>query len=462
MTPSVPVQPLSSGADDDVVLVADREWSRAEARSAVLDLYVQWSEEPGFSTAPIVAIDAAPTPLAVLQMWALMDRGIPFVPLHMAWTETQRRAVLAVTDARRLPTAPPRTASHGERVSARQHLDRNAVPDAPLAVVFTSGSTGEPKGVTLSHRAFGTSARSTQRHLGLSAHQVYYLSLPLAHVGGLAIVTRAAVLGGTTVLPAPSVSGRSFDPAAFVERCSKTACSVVSLVPTQLRRICASHLRAPRCVQLVLLGGAHAPASLIRAGLDLDWPIHRTYGLTEACSQVATDAMPGQTGPLRLLPGVSARLEADGRLALRGPTMLSGYWGQPLLDTQDWFVTSDLAELSADGLTPRGRVDDLVISGGENIHPDEIDSALAGAPGVVAACSFGRPSPEWGQELCAVLVTDSAFDPPQLIAHLRVTLPPFKIPKAWHLVTDLPVTATNKLDRRLCQQVYASVCRPFE
>jgi len=302
----------------------------------------------------------------------------------------------------------------------------------------------------------------THETVGLGRDEVYCLSLTPAHVGGLAILVRAAVFGGRLVLPSNADGNRGFIAEPFVKRCSDTATSVVSLVPTQLRRICAARLRAPRSVKIVFVGGAPAPPLLMQAARELGWPVHRTYGLTEACSQVATDRVPSYSGPIALLAHVEARLEPDGRLALRGPAMFSGYWGSAPRRPDEWFVTSDLAALADGAITPLGRVDDVIITGGKNVHPEEVDTALASAPGVSSACSFARESAEWGRELCAAVVAGPDFDARRLLAHLRAALPSFKIPKAWLLVSELPTTPTGKISRRLCQQLYAPDCRPLE
>ncbi len=460
------VQSHVVGSDSDIVLVADRSFTRAELQRAVTDV----QHEPAFidavSTAPLVAVDTTPTAQTITSLLALIELGVPFIPLHTAWSAVQRARVLAATGAVVLDLSTGTVATDGalwNSAAGRHFAPRPRTPDSTLAVVFTSGSTGTPKGVVLQHRAFAASARLTRDHLELDHDEVFHLSLPLAHVGGLAILTRALILGGTLVLPTTTGAPNSgFDPARFVRRCAETACTVVSLVPTQLRRICAAGLTAPASVGVVLLGGAHSPPALVEAAQRLGWKVHRTYGLTEACSQVATDRRGGVEGPLELLPELGARLEPDGRLALRGPTLFAGYWGEDRREQSEWFVTSDLATLGSEGVTPLGRADDLIISGGENIFPDEVDAALASAPGVIAACCFARESKEWGQELCAALIAGPDFDATRLVAHLRAVLPSFKIPKAWALVSEFPTTATGKLSRRSCQRAFAHACQPFQ
>lgn len=457
-----PLRALTQTNDTGPVLIAERSWTRAQAILRIDQLRAEWERLPQLRDAKLVALETPPRGESVLRLWALIELGIPFVPLHPAWSAVQRRNVLEETRAALLPSGPEDASSplDASPSTGAADLGRTATPDTPLAVVFTSGSSGLPKGAVLSHRAFWSSAMASRAALGWTNQEVFYLSLPLAHIGGLSIVTRSAVFGGCVVLPAAGY-GRGFDPASFVARCSETRASVVSLVPTQLHRLCGAGLPAPRDVKCVLLGGAHAPVALVEAGLRLGWPIHRTYGLTEACSQVATDRRPQSSGPISLLPHSAARSGPDGRLALTGDSLFSGYFGHPPRGRDDWFLTADIVELSDGGIVPLGRADELVISGGENIHPDEVDAALASAPGVAAGCSFGRTSAEWGHELCAALIVRPDFDDQLLLGHLRAVLPSFKIPKAWVIVSDLPVTASGKISRRLCQELLAARCHPF-
>lgn len=460
MSLTPPIQPFAP-ARPALRLTAERTWSQAEMTAYARRLWSLWASEGQLEQASLAAIPAQTTPHAIVSMLALMQLGVPFVPVHPAWGPIQRRAVLDATGATPLSTRPPPAAGH-DADEARNRLTRSVGPRTPLAVVFTSGSTGEPKGAILSHGSFAHLARVTHETFRLGTAEVFHLSLTPAHVGGLAILVRAAIFGGHLVLPLAGDGGRAFAAEAFVQRCAATETTVVSLVPTQLRRICSARLRAPKGVKLVFVGGAPAPPSLLQAARELGWPVHRTYGLTEACSQVATDRAPESSGPIELLPHVEARLGPDGRLALRGPSLFSGYWGQAPRQPDEWFVTSDLATLGDGCITPLGRADDVIITGGENVHPEEVDAALASAPGVSMACSFGRESLEWGQELCAAVIAAPDFDARRLIAHLRAALPSFKIPKAWLLVSQLPTTPTGKISRRLCQQAYSTDCRPLE
>lgn len=451
-------------------LVGDRTWTAPELADIARGWCAEWADTSELSRAPLVAFDARVTTVTATAIWTLIELGIPFLPLHPAWTASQRREVVLATGALELSLPTTLPVSHPDSPDLFDVLRRPIVEESILAVVCTSGSSGQPQPARLSHRAFWTSARATQHVFGDSAVRRWYASLPLAHIGGLSVLTRAAVLGSTVVLP-PSDPAREsptrapqprFDARSFLTHCELHGVTAASLVPTQLQRLVSLGLKAPNSLRLALLGGAPAPTSLVAAAGALDWPVHRTYGLTEACSQVATDQHPGQLSELTLNPQLEARLEPNGRLALRGDTLFSGYWGHSPRDVGEWFVTSDLAALNERGLSILGRADDVVISGGENIHPAEVEAALSAAPGVLAACAFGRPSESWGHELCAALVVSGPeFDAAALVDYLRARLPSFKVPKAWVLVPELPLTASGKVSRRLCRERYAQTCSPL-
>lgn len=427
-----------------------------------LHLCTSWAKNPLLRSAPLAALDASPTLDTVAALWTLMELGIPILPLHPAWPRAHRERVIAATKALDLGEARAAPADlDGGR--AFEVLRRPVDEASTLAVIYTSGTSGEPKGAKLSHRAFWTSTRAASEVFGESAFGRWYLSLPLAHVGGFSILTRAAVLASSVALPEEggATAHPGFRAAAFVADCSAKGATGVSLVPTQLQRIVASGLRAPPDLQMVLLGGAPAPQSLITAALSLGWPVHRSYGLTEACAQVATDRTPCSVGRIPLLPHVDAKLESESRLALRGDSLFSGYWGESSRRPDEWFVTSDVAEVEDDGLKVLGRADDVVISGGEKIHPVELDATLASAPGIAAACAFGRYSEMWGEQLCAALVRGADFDAEVFSSYLRRQLPSYKVPKAWVFVSELPTTASGKVSRSVCRQRYADVCHPW-
>lgn len=311
---------------------------------------------------------------------------------------------------------------------------RRAVLDAARAeepvepgdalVMSTSGTTGEPKAVVLTHAAVAASAAATSRRLAVDPRTDRWLAcLPLSHVGGLSVVTRALHTGtALTVHP-------RFD-APAVEEAAAAGCTLTSLVPTALRRIDPDLFRA------ILIGGQAPPA---------DRPSHviATYGMTETGSGVVYDGVP--------LEGVEVRVGEDGEIHLRAPMLLRGYRdGTDPKDAEGWFATGDLGELRQGVLHVHGRQGELIITGGENVWPVSVERVLATHPSVAEVAVVGRPDPEWGQRVVAMVVpTDRAHPPalPELRTWAQQELAPYAAPTGLEIVESLPRTASGKVRR---------------
>jgi O-succinylbenzoic acid--CoA ligase len=262
--------------------------------------------------------------------------------------------------------------------------------------------------------------------------------MPLAHVGGLSILTRCLAARACVVLEP------RFDAAALPELLLRHRVTLLSLVPTMLTRLLDEHPHwtPPSHLRALLLGGAGSPARLLERAAERGVPVLTTYGLTEACSQVVTGG--------RALLGAELRVAGDeGRLQIRGPMLMSGYLGEPPLAPGAWFDTGDLGELDANGvLRVHARRTDLVVSGGENVYPAEVEDALATCPGVRAACVFGVADETWGQLVAALVVADGAtLDRGALRVAIAERLAPHKRPRLLAFVDALPQTGAGKLDR---------------
>lgn len=332
---------------------------------------------------------------------------------------------------------------------------------AAHAIVFTSGSSGTPRGAVLTAGNHYWSAAASALLLGVRADDRWLACLPLHHVGGLAILMRSVVAATTVVLH------DRFDPERVNHAIDTDGVTTVSVVANMLHRMLEA--RGPRpyppSLRCVLVGGGPVPEALLGRALDHGVPVAPTYGLTEAASQVAT-LLPsllavkrGSVGPpllptqVRIVAGERPALPGEvGEIRLTGPTLTPGYVTGALdLDASGWLRTRDLGWCDGDGfLHIVGRADDTIVSGGENVHPREVERALESHPAVAEACVFGVPDAEWGERIAAwvqpragVVVTAE-----ELAAHVRQRVAGFKVPRRIRVVADLPRSAAGKPLRR--------------
>jgi O-succinylbenzoic acid--CoA ligase len=330
-------------------------------------------------------------------------------------------------------------------------------------VLYTSGTSGRPKAVPLSSANFLASAAGAASLLGEDVQRRWLLCLPMFHVGGLSVALRSVLAGGEVVLH------RRFDPARIDSDLDGKDVSGISLVAHMLDRILAErgHRAAPRGLRCVLLGGGPAPRSLFDRARDAGFPVAPTYGLTEACSQVATRPPGLEKDPfdagLCPLPGTEVRVErggvfedeGEGEIVIRGPTVMAGYRGAAPgasgVTGEGWLHTGDMGRLARDGsLQVLDRRSDLIVSGGENVYPAEIEAVLRDCPGVVAAGVAGVADARFGARPAAWIVCGPGvvLDAARLRAHCDARLARYKHPVRFHFVDDLPRNATGKLMRR--------------
>ena len=308
--------------------------------------------------------------------------------------------------------------------------------DAPAVIVFTSGSTAQPKPACLSLGNLVWSARGANANLPLTPANRWLLSLPLYHVGGLGILMRCVLAGATVVQAASDIP--------LAEAVADHAVTHISLVPTQLQRLLqALPADTPTMLQTILLGGGALPPALIDEALDAGLPVHTTYGMTEMASQVTTTPPAAPRAQLRtagpVLPHRELRIADDGEILVRGATLFQGYVTPHGLDlplTADgWFATGDLGQLDSGGnLRVQGRKDNLIISGGENIQPEEVEAALQRLSGVARAVVVGVPDATYGARPVAFVEVETgvAFAPDAWHEALAAHLAGFKRPESYH------------------------------
>jgi O-succinylbenzoic acid--CoA ligase len=360
---------------------------------------------------------------ALVEVWDEGNAALPLdpdlPPAALAETLKELRPARLVTSsgAARLPGGPP-------------------VEAGTALVVRTSGSTGRPRGVELTHDALEAAAAAGARRLEVTSEDRWLCCLPLHHIGGLQVLLRSRLTRA-----APVIHDR-FDPEGIARQ---EDANLVSLVPTMLVRLLDAGVDLTRFKRVVVGGAAAAPQVVERARAE-GVAVVQTYGMTETCGGVVYDAVP--------LDGVDVAVGADGAIALRGPVIMRGYRNQPGLTSSvlkdGWFHTSDVGALDHKGrLTVYGRADEMIVTGGRKVAPQEVAAVLSGHPGIQEAAVFAVDDPVWGQRVVAAVVPapGAAPEPEELRAHVSRQIEGFKAPREVILVEALPRLPSGKLDR---------------
>lgn len=350
------------------------------------------------------------------------------------------------------------------------------------ALIYTSGTTGQPKGVMLTHGAFARhcelDAISTPHHVGLSRDDVALLVLPLFHIGGIEFLLRPYFTGATTVIH------QDFDVGRILDDVQRYKVTVMGLVPTAMQMM----LRHPRCaatdfssVRRFIYGASPIPIDLLKEGVRrFDCEFLQSYGMTETagtCVMLSPEDHRDPDAPRMRAAGrpiLGAELKivdtggretlphGVGEILVRGSGVMAGYWRRPdataaALDSDGWLRSGDAGYLDEDGyLYVHDRVKDMIISGGENIYPAEVESAIYGHPAVAEAAVVGVPDDTWGEAVKAIIVLKpgASLDADELIAWTKTRIASFKAPKSVDLVTELPKNAAGKILRREIRDAY--------
>ncbi len=439
------------------------EYSRATvAASAIL-------VDHSVSAHDRVAIIAEPCwryPVLLRAIWSL---GAVAVPINHRLPEDLRRDLLdqsqcclAVHDSSCSPPVAGQTISllaientvrsDNFRSSAPARTDVIRAHSDPATILFTSGSSGTHKAVvhTLTHHI--ESALASNDNIKLALGDRWLATLPFHHVAGLSIIFRTMLAGAAIVIPESQSN-----PAQAMDDFSVTH---LSLVAVQLDRMLRSQVarQAEAKLSAVLVGGSAIPAELISDAHRRGWPIFTTYGSTEMASQITTTKPGAPLSELqtsgRPLKHCDVRIKDSGEILVKGKSLALGYLSDativPVSDREGWFASGDLGEIDSKGrLIVRGRRDRMFISGGENIHPEVIEAAVARLQGIRRVCVFGVPDPEYGMRPIGVVEFDTTE--PEREQDLRVRLrdgllPGYLVPDRFYRWSGTAETGGLKTD----------------
>jgi o-succinylbenzoate---CoA ligase len=414
----------------------------AEVTYAELEAEANWVARrlaaQGVRRGSTAALTMHPRREQVVLAHALMKLGAALLPLSPRLTDAERARVV-------------------EEVEPMVDLDdpgllTQAEADLPLlgehdtddicAYVLSSGSTGNPKPIGLTYGNFLWSAMGGAFNIGVDPADRWLCCVPLSHIAGLSIVVRSAIYGTTAVVH------DGFDVDCVARALREEPISVVSLVTTMLKRLldADADLSGPRAI---LVGGGPVPATMLGEAIERGATVVQTYGLTETCSQVTTlapeDALRKLGSAGRPLLSSHVRIR-DGEILIQGPTVAPGRY-----DESGWLHTGDLGHIDDEGfLYVQDRIDDMIVTGGENVVPSEVEEVLLQHPAVADAAVVGREDPEWQQAVTAVVVLGPGAEvtPDELRHHCAETLAGYKVPKRVELAAALPRTPSGKLMRR--------------
>jgi O-succinylbenzoic acid--CoA ligase len=428
----------SQSCPDRTALVADG----SEVTYAELEAEATWVARRlaahGVRRGSIAAMTMHPRREQVVLVHALMKVGAVLLPLSPRLSVEEHAAVIAAEE----PAVDLDDAGELTQTEADLPLLGEHDMDDLACKVMTSGSTGTPDRVGLTYGNFLWSGVASAFNIGVSPEDRWLCCLPLSHISGLGIVMRSVIYGTAAVVH------DGFDADRVGAALERDRITVVSLVTTMLIRLldAGADLSGPRAI---LVGGGPVPEAALEEAIGRGATVVQTYGLTEACSQVTTlapaDAKRKLGSAGRPLLTTHLRIQ-DGEILVQGPTVAPGR-----ADADGWLHTGDLGRIDEEGfLYVEDRLDDLIVTGGENVVPAEVENVLLRHPQVADAAVVGREDPEWQQAVTAIVVLADGAEttPDELRRHCAESLAGFKVPKRIELAAALPRTPSGKLMRR--------------
>jgi len=398
--------------------------------------------------------------LAEPELQYLVDDSTP----HVLFASGEYRATAEALDAE-APVVPLGEVNGLIETTSEEPGSEGPAMDDPIMILYTSGTTGRPKGTIIPHRMLFWNSVNTEMRLNLTGDDRSFNAAPLYHTGGWNVLLTPFLHHGATTYLFPS-----FDPGDVLRTCEEEALTILWGVPTMLKMM-AEHEAFDEVsldpIRYAVVGGEAMPEPLIRTWQDKGVPIRQGFGMTEvgvncfslperdALRKIGSIGFPNFYVDARVVDegGEEVGPNTTGELLLRGPVVTPGYWRDPeatdeAIDAEGWFHTGDLVTVDAEGYYyVVGRKHDMFISGGENVYPAEIEAALYEHPTVDDAAVIGVPDDEWGEVGAAFVVPDGDLSPEAVTAHCRERLAGYKVPKHVRLLDALPLGDSGKVDK---------------
>jgi len=473
-----------------------RDWTYGQMQQEIEDTSARLAAL-GVAKGARVAFLGHNQPMFLFAMFASARLGAIFTPLNFRLTgpelafmlEDSGSQVLIVDEAHRAVIAPQveglgalKAVLAAER--PEQWIEGAPPPAAPVAareddvalIMYTSGTTGRPKGAMLTHGNFWWNNVSGMHAMDVLADDVTLVAAPVFHIGGLNVTTLTALQKGAQVL-----LHRTFDPARALDDIAAHRVTTMFGVPAMFLFMAQQPGFAERdlsSLRLLVVGGAPCPLPLLKIYLARGVSMQQGYGLTETAPMVSFLSPEhalrkvGSSGRTPIFVEVKivgldgqpvAAPGAQGEILVRGPNVFKGYWGQPeatakAIDAQGWFHTGDAGFLDEEGfLTISDRIKDMIITGGENVYPAEIESELMRHPAIAEVGVIGEPDARWGERVVAVvsLKPGATLNLEELRAFATERLAPYKLPKRLEFVAALPRNATGKILKQRLRETLA-------